>query len=546
MRSLSASLTKIAASAPLPFRKMFATMAKEATLISNDMYARAAFLEGALGASPNSYANNPGRFFDDIREQMEKRDGSLWTHLAHVTQVKDKDLLPFISDKNEGVYLALVSAIASQMKGHQALRGIGPEGIASAVSFGISPITGEWLKKYGNKAGLWYYLGSTVKKPYIAGLIKAAKKAGVQQGHDFVRATTGPEKQMLYHDVALQSDGDETETLLDLIQGDIDPTWTMGFASTLLTSPNVLKVLDDKVAKGLKTPTQQSIWKVLVENPYLLTVSGSKDGKMEVGVKSKELAKKVAEDMGVEYYGKSMDVKIRKTFVEKIRHLMYKSFTSDQAAKEFVRSSDIRKVMYQEIKRRKKPHKLKMKIPLQGLGTTPTRGPKKWIDLDDDTKKELMDQVQEAEEEKQRAIQKKLPRALRQAALRKVLASVGLIRIAGRPRRFSKVDWYGYAGAESFSDGSEPWIVEVDLKDADLKNNFGFLASTTKTVVVNLIADSAGLEMTGYGSKGKEGTSWHKENRRGQDSKSALSELTKTVKMLEAGRFPSGFKKMRG
>ena len=32
-------------------------------------------------------------------------------------------------------------------------------------------------------------------------------------------------------------------------------------------------------------------------------------------------------------------------------------------------------------------------------------------------------------------------------------------------RRFTKTDWYGYAGAEKFADGSQPFMASVDFED---------------------------------------------------------------------------------
>ena len=48
-------------------------------------------------------------------------------------------------------------------------------------------------------------------------------------------------------------------------------------------------------------------------------------------------------------------------------------------------------------------------------------------------------------------------------------------------RRFKKEDWYAFAGAEKFSNGSEPFIYEVELNDG--------------AVGVTIIADANGIEI---------------------------------------------------
>ena len=47
-------------------------------------------------------------------------------------------------------------------------------------------------------------------------------------------------------------------------------------------------------------------------------------------------------------------------------------------------------------------------------------------------------------------------------------------------RRFTKTDWYSWAGAEKFSSGTDPWIYEQELED-----------QTTVTA----IADATGIQI---------------------------------------------------
>jgi hypothetical protein len=45
------------------------------------------------------------------------------------------------------------------------------------------------------------------------------------------------------------------------------------------------------------------------------------------------------------------------------------------------------------------------------------------------------------------------------------VASIPSPKTARRPewRRFTQFDWYAYAGAESFENGDQPWIAEIDV-----------------------------------------------------------------------------------
>lgn len=48
-------------------------------------------------------------------------------------------------------------------------------------------------------------------------------------------------------------------------------------------------------------------------------------------------------------------------------------------------------------------------------------------------------------------------------------------------KRFIKEDWYGYAGAEKFTDGTDPFIYHNDMNDGQ--------------VLVTIIADTNGIEI---------------------------------------------------
>lgn len=69
----------------------------------------------------------------------------------------------------------------------------------------------------------------------------------------------------------------------------------------------------------------------------------------------------------------------------------------------------------------------------------------------------------------------------------------------GKIRRFTKEDWYGWAGAEKFENGSEPFIYERDMND-------GF-------VEVTIIADKNGICVNISSNDGDDLTTdtWEKE-----------------------------------
>ena len=63
-------------------------------------------------------------------------------------------------------------------------------------------------------------------------------------------------------------------------------------------------------------------------------------------------------------------------------------------------------------------------------------------------------------------------------------------------RRFTKVDWYAWAGAEKFMGGAEPFIYEREMNDGK--------------VALTIIADNRGIEIDLYSEEDGENTTYNK------------------------------------
>ena len=457
MRAINAALVRLAhIKAPnASFRVLFANLAKIAS-VSQDMWCRASFLEGALGRKPMSLSSEPKPFFDMLRDQIARQDGSMYTELVFNKGFTDRQLLSLVSERDEGVFRALRSGIQKAMHPYETLRSVDAEGAATAISFGISPVTHRKLKKFGGRPGegLFYYYGKRSKGNSVRQLISLAKKAGVREGIDLKKtALSQHEQSQVYLDTPVDdADGDAYDTLLDLLQGGGGitefPGWSTGLAGTLMTQQSVLDVLSPMVSAGLKTPTQVAVWEVLKENPGILDAKGTREGGLEMTVKARELAKGVAAALEKDYTGKSMDVVVRKVFNTKILPAMYDALKTDEAAKEFVRSRDIREVMLAEMRRRKKsPGGRTRGIGIKGIPKTPGRGPKEWQVLEGDAFKRERDVQMLSEYGRQsERMAPRLPRFLRRASERKqrlrlarLLREEGLLRVSAQKKKIPAV-----------------------------------------------------------------------------------------------------------
>lgn len=88
-------------------------------------------------------------------------------------------------------------------------------------------------------------------------------------------------------------------------------------------------------------------------------------------------------------------------------------------------------------------------------------------------------------------------------------------------RRFDKSDWYGFAGAERFSNGSEPFIYSKLMNDG--------------LVELTIIADRTGIEIFMYGDGDDNPDVWDKEipNLSSLRAEGEMKKLIEYVKKFE-------------
>lgn len=111
---------------------------------------------------------------------------------------------------------------------------------------------------------------------------------------------------------------------------------------------------------------------------------------------------------------------------------------------------------------------------------------------------------------------------------------------------FENSDYSGWAGAEEWSDGSQPWIIdEMDFKGdisddleigrGDYLENFG-----QYTQFVVSVADSQGIGIYFMGRRGEQGPMFHQNARMSpEEAEGALEDISRD---LRTGRLPRGFR----
>ncbi len=398
-RRVNANLIRIAATAPKesPFHRILVAWAKLASA-QEDQFVRLSYLEGALGYSPNTLVRKPVQHLSDARKAITSGDyesDPIARKLIVDLEVSPAEALKFVSANDQQVWDGLIYAAYNQMKPSGSIRGLPAQSIVNSLVFGISPITGQWMK-YGPNKGMMYWLGEQAFKGIsLAGVKSISKKEVTNRTKDIVRGTPEEEKGMISLDApAYEGNFEESpEAILETLTTE-DQDFNEDLASSILRYDATLDIISAEVLRNLRTPTQKQVWEIVRNNPSLLTIEQGK-----IGVQGRELAKMFAKATEQEYKGKNMDVVIAKVFKEAVLPEMFKAIKSDEAVAELIRSREILQVMREEIARRPKTNdkvRFVTKEPEQ---------PKEWktIPKDDPRWKEVVKQ-----ERKRLRLQKRL------------------------------------------------------------------------------------------------------------------------------------------
>ena len=145
MRSLYATLSLLARhSSEGPARSLFASLFKAAGA-NEDLVARASYLEGLMGAPQNSLTRNPRQPFKAAYQAVlaypEGISGDPIVDALRGAGMGNKDIMKMVGDADQGVFESLVWGARKGMGRIPSFRGITPEGIAQALSVGVSPLT---------------------------------------------------------------------------------------------------------------------------------------------------------------------------------------------------------------------------------------------------------------------------------------------------------------------------------------------------------------------------------------------------------------------
>lgn len=312
MISLKNPLRKMASVQPADsfFRSVFANMAREAG-IQEDLFARASYIEGLLGAKPGSISKTPRASLQKVSDALASgEEHHLISMLRTDYRMADQDIEALVGLRDFDLFGALVQGATKAMPRGSA-RGLTPQDVAMSIASGLSPLTLKPLR-YGPGKNVFYHLGEKAHgKITIGGILAILREEAKNRAIDLVRGTNKGEATSESLEAPIGNGEDSSATLADFLADTSNVSQNIELVYGIFKDRAVLSLVDREIRQQL-TATQAVVWAAIARNPLLIDIEGSK-----LGVDNRGLAAAISEMTGVPNT-RSLEVSAGKIFRERV------------------------------------------------------------------------------------------------------------------------------------------------------------------------------------------------------------------------------------
>ena len=308
---LKTPLVKMASAQPEKsfFRALFANMARQAG-INEDLFARASYIEGLLGARPGSLSRNPRPALQEVVDAFESgEENHLVSMMRTEYKMSDQDISAMIGLRDFDLFGALVRGATKAMpKG--SIRGLSPQDIAMSLASGLSPLTLKPFEKYGPGQNVFYWLGRIAKgKISMGGLLAVLSDEAFNRAFDIVRGTNRSETRS--RSLETPVGGGDTDAVIGDFLSDESSINNINLVYAIFNDRSVLNVVTREMSSRL-SPPGFLVWNAIAEDPSMIEMSNGL-----VGVNNTALATKISDMTGKENT-RSLQVSAGKYFREKV------------------------------------------------------------------------------------------------------------------------------------------------------------------------------------------------------------------------------------
>jgi len=314
-----------------PVGVRLAQLLRQATL-GDDLYARAAYVEGLLGMRQGTLSRNVNGFVRDS-DNLRPKLTSYFT--------KEKELDKILGTRDLDFYGALIGGARKALSE----RDLGDAGrvsaqeVAQSLAFGETP-TGKSMMSGGS---IYYQGGTAARKKNLKNLTSAGI-AGFLSKSAYNRTRDALKKLEPTVRGDEPSGSDDRTRMMDLQSEDAREGIELAdIAYMMFHNPQVLKAMYRDVKRQLRGDAQEAIWEAIVADPDLIIVSGKK-----IGVDQQDLA-----DAVKRLSGREMARQVAgRTFREKVLPAMQSAMKDSHVGEGLRRMREVRQIIQQETRRR--------------------------------------------------------------------------------------------------------------------------------------------------------------------------------------------------
>ena len=370
-----------------------------------DMYLRASFLEGFVGAGQDTWSRSPESLFTTVRRAVAEGDSQNRVYGAlSAAGLSDKEILQWVSNSNEGVYLSALRVVRKDWQDTTNL-GLDAKAIAAAVIMGIDPWTAKVLKRGPIGYSLGVNSAKTNYTPQLGGFIKGVGNQINRTMIDIWRkAKTRKEDELYQFDAFTQqsqsgpSPEGGAQYLLDALQGEVDSDVHVSLTQAISKFPNLLDIIEDAVSArivrdggGTRNQRRVLLWETLVEDPTMLDVFVDGSGQFLFKVDAPALGRALASKEGVPY-SKGIENYARNTSPDLFGFIRESISKDSDVQKELVRMLDIQDVYREDLRGKRLPSTESLNPSARKFQNV-LYDPSKTVELSQEEKQELLQEL---------------------------------------------------------------------------------------------------------------------------------------------------------
>ncbi len=323
--------------------------------LAEDLFARAAYIEGLLGVGEHTLSRNPKSAFRTALNALVEQQSNDIVDALKDKNMSDDDIAKMVgmgdTRLRESMMYAAEKGVSASYHGSGSAR-VQAEEVVQSLSAGLNPVTGEFIPRF-HKHSLFYYAGD--KGQELSSLSLASIRSfistvalnltteilkGSMNVDSVSKQKRMDERSQGGHSPSSQADSEGDSPIHQLPDrpseinaGDV--------LAGILKNPSALQELDRAVSARLGGPAQKMVWQGILHNPDWIVF----DDKGTVGVKQTLLQQYVTKQTG-QFLEPAV---VGRTFRMDVLPVMRRALANNSVMKKFMKDRDFRDTYHSDM-----------------------------------------------------------------------------------------------------------------------------------------------------------------------------------------------------